>query len=54
LRAIALRALQYLERGQVHIAITDVLPLSLASEAHRRIESRRNLGKLLLSVRGGG
>jgi NADPH:quinone reductase len=54
LRAIALRALQYLERGQVRIAITDVLPLSLAGEAHRRIESRRNLGKLLLSVREAG
>src|SRR5258708_31867885 len=26
-------------------------PLSLAGEAHRRIESRRNLGKLLLSWR---
>ncbi len=50
LRAIALRALQYLERGQVLIDVTDVLPLSLADEAHRRIESRRNLGKLLLSV----
>jgi NADPH:quinone reductase len=54
LRAIALRALQYLERGQVRIDITDVLPLRLAGEAHRRIESRRNLGKLLLSVREGG
>ena len=54
LRAIALRALQYLERGQVRIDITGVLPLSLASEAHRRIESRRNLGKLLLSVLEGG
>jgi NADPH:quinone reductase-like Zn-dependent oxidoreductase len=46
--------LQDLERGQVRIAITDVLPLSQAGEAHRRIESRRNLGKLLLSVREGG
>ena len=54
LRAIALRAWQYLERGQVRIDITDVLPLSLADEAHRRIESRRNLGKLLLSVREEG
>ncbi len=54
LRAIALRALQYLERGQVRIDIIDVLPLRLAGEAHRRIESRRNLGKLLLSVREGG
>src|SRR5258706_8268803 len=54
LRAIALRALQYLERGQARMDITEVLPLSLVGEAHRRIESRRNLGKLLLSVREGG
>src|SRR5258708_30879364 len=54
LRAIALRVLQYIERGQVSIAITGVLPLSLAGEAHHRIESRRNLGKLLLSGLEGG
>jgi len=39
--------------GRVHLDITDVLPLSAAATAHRRLEGRLTTGKLLLAVGAG-
>lgn len=50
LAATARRALDLVAQSQVKIDITDILPLSQASEAHRRLESRNTTGKLLLRV----
>jgi NADPH2:quinone reductase len=36
--------------GRVTLDITDVLPLAEAREAHRRLEGRGTVGKLLLAV----
>lgn len=44
------RALDLVAQSQVKIDITDILPLSQASEAHRLLESRGTTGKLLLRV----
>jgi NADPH:quinone reductase len=43
-------AMDALARGEVRVDVTDVLPLSDASEAHRRIERRETTGKLVLGV----
>jgi NADPH:quinone reductase len=45
-------ALALVAEGHVRIDVTDVLPLSEAGEAHRRLEGRTTTGKLLLSVHG--
>lgn len=45
------QSLDLLARSQIKIDITDILPLSQAGEAHRRLEARETLGKLLLRLR---
>jgi NADPH:quinone reductase len=50
LAATARRALDLVAQSQVKIDITDILPLEQANEAHRRLESRSTVGKLLLRV----
>jgi NADPH2:quinone reductase len=50
LATTARQALDLVAQSQVKIDITDILPLSQASEAHRRLESRDTMGKLLLRV----
>lgn len=49
--ATAQRAIDLLVTGQIHIAITDTLPLEQAAAAHQLMESNANTGKLLLQVR---
>ncbi|HTY06294.1 MAG TPA: quinone oxidoreductase [Gemmatimonadales bacterium] len=48
LLARAAEALGWMARGDVKVRIDSVLPLSAAADAHRRLESRRSTGKLLL------
>jgi NADPH:quinone reductase len=48
--AAATVVLDRLREGSLRIAVGDVLPLAEAAEAHRRLESRRVSGKLLLAV----
>lgn len=50
-RRISLQALGLLARGIVRIDVTDILPLEQAAEAHRRLENRATVGKLLLRVK---
>jgi len=50
LNTIMQQALHLLINGDVHIDISAILPLSEASEAHRRIERRVATGKMLLQV----
>ncbi|GCE11055.1 quinone oxidoreductase family protein [Tengunoibacter tsumagoiensis] len=50
LAATARQALDLVARSEVKIDITAILPLAQASEAHRRLESRETIGKLLLRV----
>jgi NADPH:quinone reductase len=50
LLSIATQALKLVERKQVNIDITKILPLSQASEAHQALENRLTTGKLLLQV----
>ena len=38
------------EQGLLPLPKTETLPLSAAMEAHRRLESRRSRGKLVLSI----
>ncbi len=44
------QALELVAQSQVKIDITAILPLADAGEAHRRLESRDTMGKLLLQV----
>jgi NADPH:quinone reductase len=48
--ATAGQTLDLIAHSQVRIDITDILPLEQAGEAHRRLESRETMGKLLLRV----
>jgi NADPH:quinone reductase len=48
--ATARQTLDLIAHSQVKIDITDILPLEQAGEAHRRLESRETMGKLLLRV----
>jgi NADPH:quinone reductase len=45
-------ALSLIATGTVRLDVTDVLPLSAAPDAHRRIEQRATTGKLVLRVGG--
>ena len=45
------RLLGWLREGLVTLPIAAVLPLADAAEAHRRLESRQVVGKLLLAAR---
>jgi NADPH:quinone reductase len=42
--------LRQVEEGTLHLTISRVLPLAEAAEAHRLIESRQVVGKLLLAT----
>lgn len=44
-------AFDLLARGDVRVDVTDALPLTSASDAHRRLESRETTGKLVLRVK---
>jgi NADPH2:quinone reductase len=44
-------ALHLMAEGALKLAISETLPLEQAAEAHRRIEARSHVGKLLLQVR---
>ncbi|HTK10145.1 MAG TPA: NADPH:quinone oxidoreductase family protein [Ktedonobacteraceae bacterium] len=44
------QALDLVAQSRIKIDITDILPLEQASEAHRRLESRDTVGKLLLRM----
>lgn len=46
----AQRALKLVAEGKLKLAISELLPLEQAAEAHRRIEGRSHVGKLLLRV----
>ncbi len=46
----ARRVLTLMAEAKLTIAISEILPLDQAGEAHRRIELRAHLGKLLLRV----
>jgi NADPH2:quinone reductase len=45
--------LEPVAQGKIHVAVTDVLPLEQAGEAHRRIERGATVGKLVLHVGAG-
>lgn len=45
------RLARWIDDGQVTVRLADVLPLEHAAEAHRRIESGRTAGKLVLRIR---
>jgi NADPH:quinone reductase-like Zn-dependent oxidoreductase len=40
------------QSGTLEVMIEEKIPLELAAEAHRRLESRQSRGKLLLQVDG--
>ena len=48
--AVAAFALQRFENGELRPVIDTVLPLEQAAEAHRQMESNRNVGKIVLRV----
>jgi NADPH2:quinone reductase len=51
LAIMAEQALHLMAEGALTLAISETLPLEQAAEAHRRIEARSHVGKLLLQVR---
>jgi NADPH2:quinone reductase len=53
-RRIARQALAHYEAGELRVDVTDVFPLAQAARAHRLIESRQAIGKLLLDVGAAG
>lgn len=42
--------LRRVEEGRLHLNVSTVLPLAAAAEAHRLIESRQSVGKIVLEV----
>ena len=44
--------LRLVEEGALHLNVSAVLPLGEAAEAHRRLESRQSVGKILLDTQG--
>ncbi len=42
--------LRWVEEGRLHLNVSTVLPLAAAAEAHRLIESRLSVGKIVLEV----
>ena len=44
------RAVDAVLAGRLHVELRDRLPLAEAAEAHRRIESGRSTGKLVLAL----
>jgi NADPH:quinone reductase len=48
--SIARQALELVAQQHIQIDVTQILPLSQASEAHKLLESRHTTGKLLLQV----
>ena len=51
-RMLAQRVLPSIARGELPVAIDRVFPLEQIAEAHRRMESDANFGKILLRVAG--
>ena len=51
LAIMARQTLRLMVEGALKFAISEILPLEQAAEAHRRIEARSHVGKLLLQVR---
>jgi NADPH:quinone reductase len=51
LATMAGQTLPLMAEGALKLAISEILPLEQAAEAHRRIEARSHVGKLLLQVR---
>lgn len=51
LRSSGDQLLAWLAQGALQMQVSKVLPLSQAAEAHRRLEARHVVGKLLLDVR---
>ena len=49
---LSLRAFDLVASGKVRVDVTDVLPMEEAFEAHRRMDERSVLGKLVLGVDG--
>ncbi len=49
-RAARQDLLRQVEEGRLRLTVSRVLPLSEAAEAHRLLESRQVVGKLLLAV----
>lgn len=43
-------AMGLLARGEIRLEVTDVLSLADAAKAHRRMEQRATIGKLVLRV----
>lgn len=43
---------QLLEAGHIRPTVDDVFPFDQAARAHRRIEERRNVGKVVLVATG--
>lgn len=50
LAIMAQQALHLMADGALKLVISETLPLEQAAEAHRRIEARSHVGKLLLQV----
>ena len=44
------RVLELVENGSIVPVVDEVFPLKEAAEAHRRMEERRNFGKIILKV----
>jgi NADPH2:quinone reductase len=51
LATMAQQTFHLMAEGALKLAISETLPLEQAAEAHRRIEARSHVGKLLLQVR---
>lgn len=50
--AIRKDLLRWVEEGRLRLNVSTVLPLGAAAEAHRLIESRQSVGKIVLDVSG--
>ena len=50
LASTAHKVISLLVTGEIHIDITDILPLEQAAEAHRSMESRDSTGKRVLCI----
>ncbi|SFB11817.1 MULTISPECIES: zinc-binding dehydrogenase [unclassified Bacillus (in: firmicutes)] len=51
LQSTAKKVFEYLEDGRLKMNIGKILPLEEAAHAHALIESRKNIGKILLSIK---
>ncbi len=51
-QTVLIELLRLVEEGALHLNVSAVLPLGEAAEAHRRLESRASVGKILLDMQG--